>query len=584
MAETVEKLSIQLDLDTGKVIEFFNTFAEKLGALAIAAEKAGVDVQKVVGAVDDGGKGAQALENTGAKAKEAQKELEGAEKAGAEVGKQVEKGSKQAQNSLEKLDNVGKRVFSALKSYAGPFVAMFGAKLMFTGFIDEASKLNDLSKAVRMNVSDLDAWQKANVAAGGSAEAFANAMKSFTERTGASGETFLKMGAQLNGMTGRQAEYAMKYLGLTRESASIFLENNKRMKELVSSYRELALTPKDSENARKFKILWQTTGMVVNSIGAHFARFFLPIVEKVVETFKNCALFINRHAQFIQVSLGLVATAAALAFGPRSILANLPKLLALIFSPIGAVVAGVVALGIAIDDLMSFVKGGGSVFEDLLESMGYSKDEIEAVRQTFKDAGQALSDLLDSLAPVGVVLREVFGQAVVILIQTIVGAIGGLARWLAQIIVDSKKLKESMVGAWEKIKQTFQEVVDFCTEKWNNFMAIFDKFKLPDFSSKLKPVQENLKGIFSFGNDEEKEITVVHKAPSGAVGNVQNPVSRVANSNTNSSVKVENNININGNVDDVSKVQKAVQQGTAQGLDMSNIDLINQSASGFISN
>lgn len=147
-----------------------------------------------------------------------------------------------------------------------------------------------------MNVSEIDAWRKANVAAGGSAEAFTQAMQSFTERTGASGEVFLRMGKQLNGMTGAQANYALKYLGLTRESAAVFLQNNKQMGELVETYRKLALTPKDAENARRFKISWQVTGMAIQSIGNGIAKFFLPYIEKAVTAFGKASAFIESTA------------------------------------------------------------------------------------------------------------------------------------------------------------------------------------------------------------------------------------------------------------------------------------------------
>lgn len=579
MANTIEKLAIELEIDTDKVVKFFDQFAEKLGDLVIAAKKAGVDVDSVINGAGDGSKNAENLKLVSDNAKEAGDTLKEAGNKGRQVGKDVEQGSKQAQGALKQLDSVAGKVASALKSYFAPMAAMFGAKLMFTGFLDEANKLDKLSSSVRMNVSDLDAWRKANVAAGGSAEAFTNAMKSFTERTGASGEVFLRMGAQLNGMTGRQAEYAMKYMGLSRESASIFLENNARMKELVGSYRALALTPKDAENARRFRLAWQTTGLIVNSIGAHFARFFLPIVEKVVDTFRSCALFINKHSQLIRVALGLIGATALAVFGPRSILATLPKLFALIFSPLGLLVAGIAALSLAFDDLLTFMDGGDSVFEDLLRNIGYTDSDIKKLKQSFQDAKTSLGELWDATKPVRDILKEAFGAVVVSAVNLLVGTVGGLSKALVDIINNAKRIGKTFSETWESAKKEFQKFTNSCTEIWNKFLAIFDKFKLPDFLTPDEKVKNNLKEVFNFDNDEEKKGNryVISPPPSNNVGNVQGPVSKTANMNSN--VSVENNININGKVDDVTKIQEAVNRGTSQGLNLSMNDLLAQATS-----
>ena len=77
------------------------------------------------------------------------------------------------------------------------------------------------------------------------------------------------------------------------------------------------------------------------------------------------------------------------------------KALGLLASPVGLVVAGIVALALALDDLISFAKGGPSAFEDLLRSMGTSDDEIKELRKSFQDAWKAIQDLMDALKPVG---------------------------------------------------------------------------------------------------------------------------------------------------------------------------------------
>ena len=233
MAQKTDSLVIDVSVNSNDVVKFFELMSEKLNQLLGFAQEAGEKLD-ALGEGSDGIKEVSgSLDDASQNAKKTSKDLENVGTSGKKAGKDVSKASKDASKSLSQLDSMAKQVFSAIKSYAAPLAAMFGAKFMFGNYIDEGSKLDDISKKVRMNVSEIDAWRKANVAAGGSAEAFTQAMQAFTERTGASGEVFLRMGKQLNGMTGAQANYALKYLGLTRESAAVFLQNNKQMGQLV---------------------------------------------------------------------------------------------------------------------------------------------------------------------------------------------------------------------------------------------------------------------------------------------------------------------------------------------------------------
>lgn len=263
MAQTTDSLVIDVSVNSNDVIKFFEVLSDKLNQLLGHAQQTGEKLDALGDSSDGINEVSSSLNEAGQNAKKTSKDLDNLGESGKKAGKDVSNASKGASKSLSQLDSTARRVFAAIKSYAAPLAAMFGAKLMFTNFIEEGDHLEKLSKEVRGNVTEIDAWRKANIAAGGSAEAFTSAMKSFTERTGASADVFLRMGKQLNGMTGAQANYALKYLGLTRESAAVFLQNNKQMNELVDKYRKMALTPKDAENARRFKTQWELTTLKV---------------------------------------------------------------------------------------------------------------------------------------------------------------------------------------------------------------------------------------------------------------------------------------------------------------------------------
>lgn len=561
MAKTTDSLVIDVSVNSNDVIKFFEVLSDKLNQLLGYAQSAGEKLDSIGDSTDGINKASASFDEVSQNAKKTSKEVEKVGESGETAGKKVVKSSKEASQSISQLDSVAKRVFAAIKSYAAPLAAMFGAKFMFGNYIDEGAKLDDISKKVRMNVSEIDAWRKANVAAGGSAEAFTQAMQAFTERTGASGEVFLHMGKQLNGMTGAQANYALKYLGLTRESAAVFLQNNKQMGELVETYRKLALTPKDAENARRFKISWQVTGMAIQSIGNGIAKFFLPYIEKAVTTFGKASAFIGEHSQFIQLALKGISIAAVLAFGPKSALMMSGKLLGALTSPIGLLIAGVLLLAGAIDDLIVFTKGGPSVFEDFLKSVGYTDDQIKGIRKSFQDAWQSISDLLDKLTPLKDMFLKAFGDAVVAAITAVVGFIGDLAKNIANLINTVPKMKENFVKAGNEIKAVWDGIFNWFEEK----SKIFTDWEMPDWVSKSANV---VGGWFGFGDDKKAPVTAPPGAQAGAAASI---VPRASSSVINAPMKTDVSITIQGNADPKAvhdAAYRAVTEGQGDYQDM----------------
>ena len=562
MAKTTDSLLIDIGLNADGIIEFFDSLSKKIDFLIKKSADAGDNLDELLGN-PIGDQTAAAVESVKNNSDAATASMRQASQPGQKAGKDIEKGAKQGSQALQKLDSMASKVFSAIKGYAGPLAAMFGAKMMFTNFIDEGDKLDKLSKEVRMNVSELDAWRKANVAAGGSADAFTNALKSFTDRTGASASVFLRMGKQLNGMNDAQANYALKYLGLTRESAAVFLQNNKQMNELVGKYRQMALSPKDAENARRFKIQWEITTMSMKNLGNQVAKVFLPYVDKGMKKFGEFTDFVAQHSEFIKIALELVAGAAALALGPKSALMLGGKALGLLASPVGLVVAGIVALALALDDLISFAKGGPSAFEDLLRSMGTSDDEIKELRKSFQDAWKAIQDLMDALKPVGDLFLQAFGSVIKVAIETIVLTIGKVAEVIAKVINSVSGLRDKFVGAFESIKSSIQPIVDWISSA----LSDITNFEMPSWVNPMN----------WFGSDDKKKAVV---APAGAtVGNAGGVVKEKGRTtNINSPISNQTVVNFNGNPDKEQVIQ-GVNQGVSQAMQGST-DMLNNAASG----
>lgn len=135
MAQKTDSLVIDVSVNSNDVVKFFELMSEKLNQLLGFAQEAGAKLD-ALGEGADGIKDVSGSLNDAAQnAKKTSKDLENVGTSGKKAGKDVSKASKDASKSLSQLDSMAKQVFSAIKSYAAPLAAMFGAQFMFGNYI-----------------------------------------------------------------------------------------------------------------------------------------------------------------------------------------------------------------------------------------------------------------------------------------------------------------------------------------------------------------------------------------------------------------------------------------------------------------
>ena len=258
-----------------------------------------------------------------------------------------------------------------------------------------------------------------------------------------------------------------------------------------------------------------------------------------------------------------------MAFGPKSALMMAGKLLGLLASPIGLLIAGVLLLAGAIDDLIVFTKGGPSVFEDFLKSVGYTDDQIKGIRKSFQDAWKSISDLLDKLSPLKDMFLQAFGDVVVAAITAVVGFIGDLAKDIANLINTMPKMKENFVKAWEEIKSGCAGIFKWLEDK----MKFFTDWKLPDWASKSI---DTVGGWFGLGDDKKAPVTTPPGAQAGAAASI---VPKTSSAVINAPMKTDVSINIQGNADPKA-VQDAAYRAVMEGQGDYE-DMLQNAASGY---
>ena len=310
-----------------------------------------------------------------------------------------------------------------LKTLFAPIAAAFAGGRLAQNFSQMGEELSVLSERTGVAVEKIDAWAKANRDAGGSAEAFKDALQQWTIETGRGADEFFKMGEHVKGMTDVQARYFMRAMGLSQEASAIFIKHKDAADKVAESYRSVAFTKEQAENARRMNILWRQFTNTAQSLANTIAVAVLPVVNKVLSVLSDGLAFLNEHSRAVKILLGGLGAVIAGTY-LRKILAligGLKGLFAtvkagttivaafnavLMANPLGVVIAAVAALGLAIDDLMSFLEGGGSLFGDFMRWIGFSDRQINEFR---KNLGNFLSAIASIPGQIADAIASIFG-------------------------------------------------------------------------------------------------------------------------------------------------------------------------------
>lgn len=310
-----------------------------------------------------------------------------------------------------------------LKTLFAPIAAAFAGGRLAQNFSQMGEELSVLSERTGVAVEKIDAWAKANRDAGGSAEAFKDALQQWTIETGRGADEFFKMGEHVKGMTDVQARYFMRAMGLSQEASAIFIKHKDAADQVAESYKSVAFTKEQAENARRMNILWRQFTNTAQSLANTIAVAVLPIVNKVLSVLSDGLAFLNEHSRAVKILLSGLGAVIAGTYLRKilSLIGGLKGLFAtvragttivaafnavLMANPLGVVIAAVAALGLAIDDLMSFLEGGGSLFGDFMRWIGFSDQQINEFR---KNLGNFLSAIASIPGQIADAVASIFG-------------------------------------------------------------------------------------------------------------------------------------------------------------------------------
>ena len=378
--------------------------------------------------------------------------------------------------ALNQFEGKVSSVMDKVQKAGAIFVEAFAVKAIgefFTQQIEGATHLENTAEKLGLTTDALQrfayAADKAGVDADSSAQSLGKLNKSIGEAVnggGEAGDAFTKLGVQVKDAQGKvrsvedvlldvadgfkglgsqqeRAAYSTKIFGREGQSLlPVLSQGSDHIREMYTEADELGIVLGGDfyKNAKAAQSKISDFSMVVDSIKARILSAAMPAITALVEWFLKMIKPVQdalKHSNALAHGLEFLAIVAGVKLIP--VVIKLFKLLGG-FQALG-IVAGVIALYLAFDDVVTMIEGGDSVLGDFLDKLGpgFKTDAVQglidtwnAVTDAVKAAGAELG-LFSANAKVG--LPDVLG----VLMETfkvlggIVVAATGLARIMAHL-------------------------------------------------------------------------------------------------------------------------------------------------------
>lgn len=311
-------------------------------------------------------------------------------KAAKESEKAVDDLSGKINTTFEKTDKVTAKVNKSFYDLAKSAVAFVGAtSAAYTVFYKTieasnfAGELGNVSKALGVNVGDLDAWGQAVQRTGGSAAGFQQSLKALGQHFGISAGMALKALPQLASVFQRlgnfRAQYYGKLLGLDEATILLLQQGRREVEAIINRQKELGVvTEKDVEISNKFKIANLELSLAFRSLYLTIAQDIIPVFTKAYHAILPFVDYLKAHKDLVigtLIGIAVVVTVMAGAF----VVANIA-----LFATIAAVTALIGVFAIAFEDIKAYIEGNQSLTGDLLKRWTNVKDLFSDILEIMK--------------------------------------------------------------------------------------------------------------------------------------------------------------------------------------------------------
>ncbi|OUO51667.1 hypothetical protein B5F76_09285 [Desulfovibrio sp. An276] len=424
---------------------------------------------------DSGDSAARALRNAGSAADKA--------------GKQIQEA---AQDGASAWDNLKDTLLGALSIGAAVGGAM--------NFVEQTKQLSQYSSQLGMTVEQWQAWQGAGEQMGIEAQDLydtfrdmgdwtidmvkndSGPFKDFAKQTGLSlkdakgnmvdtQEALLRLSDAVQGMKPDEATGWLTQMGVDATSISLILKGRKAIEGLVAEMREKAVYDKrDLENSARLQAAWQNVTRVFQRLTATGLDLLAPAIEWISQKSEAFFKYVKENGESVQTIFVTIGTVISTAVIPKLVRMGAAAWASL--GPFALIPAAIMAIGVAIDDLMVWLEGGTSAFGEFWSLFGTP----EEVSSMLKQALAGLEAAFDAVGEVaGLVANAVLGYW-----ELVKSTISGLVEVIGGVVTAFKGL---FTGDWntvlsglDAVKKGLGAVGDVVSAVAGKIMDSFGKF------------------------------------------------------------------------------------------------------------
>lgn len=310
------------------------------------------------------------------------------------VKKDTQSLTDEQKKQLDKVERQAKQALNAVASVQKGIIGMFAAVAGATGIAQFLSQVNQaeaalgrLSSHTGQSTQDLQKWGNMAALVGGSAEDMQAGMSNLQQQLtdlkykGEMGGTvtFLaQMGvavANTNGEMRKQSDIMLDLSdrakgmkkedfynlasssGMTDSQIDVIMKGRTELEKMLIAQEENALVTKEqAEEARKLQAEWELMKQSIFSAGVRILHDLMPIIQAVAEGLRKFFNFLQKHRGIIY---GFFIVLAAVMLPVLITTTAIVAQFLLMAAPIIAVSA---AIGLLIDDFITWKEGGESLF------------------------------------------------------------------------------------------------------------------------------------------------------------------------------------------------------------------------------
>lgn len=408
--------------------------------------------------------------------------------------KDIEKGVQSATSSVA---NGLKNLFVGV---VAPTLAAVASGEFISQISGEIVQIDRLSQSLGISMESLQAWQgsaeMAGVAAEEVGELFADlndwmidadqnqsgAMYEFIEKgllpavRDTKGELkgteqyALELAEALKGLGSQAATGIGRQIGISNSGVVAWLQQGSgAIGSQMEQVKKLGVyTREDAKTAKEFTA-------ALNDLCRTGKMLFLPLFRLLAPAAKAVAsalTYLSKHSALLMPVLAAVAAVVGKVVAPSLLAAAKAALAfgkAFLFSPIGALIAALVALGLLLDDFVTWMDGGESALGDFWEMCFGS---VENAKQVFAELSSAVTGAWEGIkAAVGGAV-DVIGSY----IGALIDILKGLFFFLDYLSTGNEESWNKMLGTISSFKEKVAGMVEGLKKM---FLGLWDTIKSP---------------------------------------------------------------------------------------------------------